>query len=122
MCEPQELTDDYALYLSFQYEVMDLLTAVQLGKLVVISNLLTNGAQVSAEVDAATLMRVLGGRNISELQSFLHELNKLAAEVRKFLGLWILALRDYSCCSFATLGPFTLLLMALKRVPIQIRP
>ncbi|EMP36896.1 Cytosolic Fe-S cluster assembly factor NARFL [Chelonia mydas] len=59
------------------YEVTDLLTATQLGKLVVISGILNDSTRVNAEIDATNVMNTLKSRDVSELQTFLSEVNML---------------------------------------------
>ncbi|KAJ6634244.1 hypothetical protein lerEdw1_014101 [Lerista edwardsae] len=66
---------------SFQgFEVLDLLTAKQIGALVVISGVLTDGARIGAEVEAAAVMRTFQSQNISELRIFLLEVNALTEQ------------------------------------------
>lgn len=67
-----------------------MLTATQLGKLVVISGILNDSTRVNAEIDATNVMNTLKSRNVSELQTFLSEVNMLVKQVREFLWQWVL--------------------------------
>lgn len=68
-----------------------MLTSVQLGKLLITSGILTDNTRASAETDVTEIMKTLQTRNVSELHTFLHEVNSLVAQVREFLQLLPLA-------------------------------
>ncbi|KAM6077808.1 uncharacterized protein LJ206_008263 [Theristicus caerulescens] len=63
------------------FEVTDLLTSVQLGKLLITSRILTENTRASAETDVTEIMKTFQTRNVSELHTFLHEVNSLAAQM-----------------------------------------
>ncbi|KAG6927455.1 hypothetical protein G0U57_009826, partial [Chelydra serpentina] len=75
------------------YEVTDLLTATQLGKLVVISGILTDSTRVNAETDATNTMNTLKSRNVSELQTFLSEVNTLVKQMNIVISVRDVMLR-----------------------------
>ncbi|XP_063170917.1 uncharacterized protein LOC134505234 isoform X2 [Candoia aspera] len=62
------------------FEVLDLLTATQVGTLVALSGILTDSTRVSAEMEAAGVMDLFQSRNVSELQTFLLKISALAEQ------------------------------------------
>ncbi|XP_075755932.1 uncharacterized protein LOC102455891 isoform X2 [Pelodiscus sinensis] len=77
-----DYSDFIRLFPAFNgYEVTDLLTATHLAKLVVISSILTDSSRLSAKTDATNVMNTFQSRNVSDLQTFLYEVNVLAAQM-----------------------------------------
>jgi len=64
-----------------------LLTSVQLAKLLITSRILTDTTRASAETDVTEIMKTLQTRSVSELHTFLREVNSLVAQVKGFLQL-----------------------------------
>lgn len=80
-----------------------MLTAVQLGKLLVTSRILIDNKRASAEADVMEIMKTLQTRNISELHIFLQEVNSLVAQVREFLQFQALYFLQGLYCFYKTI-------------------
>ncbi|XP_078237682.1 uncharacterized protein LOC140702575 [Pogona vitticeps] len=62
------------------FEVLDMLTATQIATLVVISGIFTDGTRIGAETEANKVMGTFQSRNVTELQTFLLQVNALAEQ------------------------------------------